>query len=75
MGGIHPSSSTLYEQLSQIVKDYIKKIPIFPAFFKLLLGHVKVELMLILWYFWVVLWMRPHPPTDRHPHFLVKEGY
>ena len=29
-----------------MVKDYIKKIPTFIAFFKLLLGHVKVEIML-----------------------------
>ena len=29
----------------------MKKIPTFIAFFKLLLGHVKVELILILWYF------------------------
>ena len=35
---IHPS-----QHQSHIVKEYIKKIPTFIAFCKLLLGHVKVE--------------------------------
>ena len=36
---------------SQMIKDYIKKIPTFIAFFKLLLGHVKVKIKLISWCF------------------------
>ena len=58
-----------------MVKDYAKKIPTFIAFFKLLLAQVKVEIMLILKYFLVVFWMRPHLTIDLHPHFLVKERY
>ena len=60
---------------SQMIKDYIKKIPTFIAFFKLLLGHVKVKIMLISWCFLVIFWMRPHPPIDSHPHFLAKKRY
>ena len=60
---------------SQMIKDYIKKIPTFIAFFKLLLGHVKVKIKLISWCFLVIFWMRPHPPIDSHPHFLAKERY
>ena len=52
--GVHLLSAPPHQQHSQIVKDYIKKIPTFIAFLKLFLGDVKVEIMLILCYFWVV---------------------
>ena len=64
MGGTLPLLLPPYDDYSQIIWDYIKKIPTFLAFSKLLLGHVKVKLMLIFWYFGVVCWMRPHPPID-----------
>ena len=58
MGGTHPSFRPLHQQQSEMIKDYIKKIPTFIAFFKLLLGHVKVEIMLML-----VGASRSPPPT------------
>ena len=42
MGGTHPRSLSPNDYCSEIVQDYIKKIPTFIAFFKLLLGHAKV---------------------------------
>ena len=43
MGGTHPRSLSPNHYCSEIVQDYIKKIPTFIAFFKLLLGHAKVN--------------------------------
>ena len=52
---LYPKSKTLsqlFMYFCQIVKDYIKKIWIFIALFKLLLAHVKMELMLFYGIFW-----------------------
>ena len=53
---VEPSST-----LNSIDKDYIKKIPTFIAFCKLLLGDVEVEILLILCRFSVAFWTRLPP--------------
>ena len=73
MGGTNPPHLLPDHDWSKIVQDYIKTIPTFIAFLKLLLGHVKVKIMLISWYFLVVFWMCLHPLIDWDPHFLVNE--
>ena len=72
MGGTHPSSLPPDHDWSQIVQDYIKTIPTFLAFLKLLLGHVKVKIMLISWYFLVVFLDAPPPAHWFTPSFLRK---
>ena len=67
---VEPSST-----LNSIDKDYIKKIPTFIAFCKLLLGDVEVEILLILCRFSVVFWARLPPTIHLHPHVLVFERY
>ena len=67
---VEPSST-----LNSMVKDYIKKVPTFIAFCKLLLGDVEVEILLILCRFLVVFWMRlPHTHSFT-PSFLVFQRY
>ena len=63
-----------------MVKDDSKKNPTFLALFKLLLGRVKAEIMLISWHIFMGFCI--HPPLPQlplplplncHPHFGANE--
>ena len=50
-----------------MVQDDSKKNPTFIAFFKLLLGHVKAEIMLISWNFFMAFCIHPAAPPPPPP--------
>ena len=59
VAGIHPSPIYSIRAKAKLLR--ITKIPTLIAFYKVLLGYVKVEILLISWHFLVFLCIRPWP--------------
>ena len=68
-----PSALPLCQHWSQTVKDYVKKIPTFIAFCKVLLSDVKIEILLFSWQFLVFRCTCHSPAHLFTPSFFGKQ--
>ena len=68
-----PSALPLCQHWSQTVRDYVKKIPTFIAFCKVLLSDVKIEILLFSWQFLVFRCTCHSPAHLFTPSFFGKQ--